>query len=163
MLLASKMFCFAQYVVKFAILGSGQECGDLCLSVEQDRAYREPRVPHGDLAARERGQLHACPVGIAVLALLPANLAEFAGRHAVVHHGRSLPFRQSQRTRTQRKFTRCNPELASGKQMSGFVSTVWWLPVRLFGDLCTVRMNVHLALHLHILSGSMSLSTQLTP
>src|SRR5215469_813365 len=80
------MFCFAQYVVKFAILGSSQECGDLRLSVEQDRAYREPRVPHGDLATRQSGQLHACSVGITVLALLPANLAEFAGGHAVVHH-----------------------------------------------------------------------------
>ena len=35
-------------------------------------------------------------------------------------------------------------------------------PVRLFGNLCTKRMNVHLVLHLHNISGSMSLSTQLT-
>src|SRR6516162_4092287 len=79
---------FAQNMVKFAILGSGQECGDLCLSVEQDRAYRETRVPHGDLAARQRGQLHARAVGITVLALLPADLAELAGGHPVVHHDR---------------------------------------------------------------------------
>jgi hypothetical protein len=36
-------------------------------------------------------------------------------------------------------------------------------PVCLFGDLCTKRMNVHLVLHLHNISGNMSPSTQLTP
>ena len=36
-------------------------------------------------------------------------------------------------------------------------------PVRLSGDMCTKRMNVHLVLHLHNISGSMSLGTQLTP
>jgi hypothetical protein len=35
-------------------------------------------------------------------------------------------------------------------------------PVRLSGDLCTKRMNVHLVLHLHNISGNMSLSTHLT-
>jgi hypothetical protein len=35
-------------------------------------------------------------------------------------------------------------------------------PVRLSGDLCTKRMNVHPALHLHNISGNMSPSTQLT-
>jgi len=35
--------------------------------------------------------------------------------------------------------------------------------LRLLGDLCTKRMNVHLVLHLHNISGNMSLSTQLTP
>ena len=35
-------------------------------------------------------------------------------------------------------------------------------PVRLYGDLCTKRMNVHLVLHLHNISGNMSLSTQLS-
>ena len=34
-------------------------------------------------------------------------------------------------------------------------------PVCLYGDLCTVRMNVHLVLHLHNISGSMSVSTRL--
>jgi hypothetical protein len=29
-------------------------------------------------------------------------------------------------------------------------------PVRLYGELCTVLMNVHLVLHLHNISGSMS-------
>src|SRR5579864_4011300 len=53
------------------------------------------------------------------------------------------------------KFTRCDLQLASGEQVSGYVSTVCWPPVRLYGDLCTERMNVHLVLHLHILSGSM--------
>src|SRR5579863_4088734 len=92
MLLASKLNRFVQYVIKLAVLGTRQECGDLRLSVEQDRAYRETRVPHGDLAVRQRGQLHACAVGVAVLALLPADVAEFARRHAVVHdHPYSLP------------------------------------------------------------------------
>src|ERR1700726_1578686 len=91
MLLASKLLRFAHYVVKFAILGTCQECGDLRLSVEQDRANREPRVPHGDLAARQRGQLHASPVGITVLALPPANVAEFACRHAVIHNDHPYP------------------------------------------------------------------------
>ena len=35
-------------------------------------------------------------------------------------------------------------------------------PRRLFGDLCTKLMNVHLVLHLHNISGNMSPSTQLT-
>jgi hypothetical protein len=34
-------------------------------------------------------------------------------------------------------------------------------PVCLYGELCTVRMNVHLVLHLHNISGSMSLGTRL--
>src|SRR5438477_536147 len=34
--------------------------------------------------------------------------------------------------------------------------------VCLSGDLCTKRMNVHLVLHLHNISGSMCLSTQIT-
>ena len=42
------------------------------------------------------------------------------------------------------------------------VSPACWPPVSLPGDLCTKRMNVHLVLHLHNISGSMSLSTQLT-
>jgi hypothetical protein len=36
------------------------------------------------------------------------------------------------------------------------VSTVCWPPVRVSGDLCMKLMNVHLALHLHNISGSMS-------
>ena len=35
-------------------------------------------------------------------------------------------------------------------------------PAGLSGDLCTKRMNVHLVLHLHNISGNMSFSTQLT-
>jgi len=35
-------------------------------------------------------------------------------------------------------------------------------PVFLSGDLCTKRMNVHLVLHLHNISGNMWLSTQIT-
>ena len=87
---------------------------------------------------------------------------EFARRHAVIHdHPYPLPTVSTHPD--PGKFTRCNLELASGKQVPGYVSTVWWPPVRLYGDLCTERMNVHLVLHLHILSGSMSLSTLLTP
>src|SRR5271169_2701977 len=121
MLLASKLLRFVQYLVKFAILGTCQECGDLCLSVEQDRANRETRVPHGDLAARQRGQLHTCPVGVTVLALQPANVAEFACRHAVVHRDHPYPLPTISTHSDPREFTRCNAKLASGERMPGYV------------------------------------------
>src|SRR5271170_5272986 len=163
MLLASKLLRFVQYLVKFAILGTGQECGDLRLSVEQDRAYRETRVPHGDLAARQRGHLHACSVGVTVLALPPANVTEFACGHAVVRRDHPYPLPTVSTHSYPLELTRCKQKLASGEQVSELVSTVWWLPVHQCRDLCTERMNVHLVLHLHILSGSMSLSTRFTP
>src|SRR5580693_4647575 len=125
MLLTSKMLRLVQYVVKFAILGSGQECGDLCLSVEQDGTYRKPRVPHGDLAARHRGQLHAGPVGITVLALLPANVAEFARWHAVVHRDHPYPLPTVlTRPGSRAGFTGGDVEFASGEPVPGYVSTV---------------------------------------
>src|SRR5690349_13942366 len=84
LLLASKVIRSARKMVKFPILGSGQECGDLSLSVEQDGASREPGVAHRDLPARQRGQLDALAVRVAVPALLPADISEFCGEHAVV-------------------------------------------------------------------------------
>src|ERR1700722_4355833 len=159
MLLAGKPLRLVQYVVKFAVLGTCQECVDLRLSVEQDRADREPRVPHGDLAARQRGQLHARPVGITVLALLPVDVAQFARWHAVVRRDHRYPLPTPSTHPDPKNITRCYLDLASGKDVPEYVSVVWWSPVRLYGDLCTERMNVHLVLHLHILSGSMSLST----
>src|SRR5580704_1248682 len=107
MLLAGKLLSFAQYVVKFAILGTCQECGDLRLSVEQDRAYRETRVPHRDLAARQRRHLHACPVGVTVLALLPVNITEFACGHAVVRRDHHYPLPTVSTQFYPHKLTRC--------------------------------------------------------
>src|SRR5208282_5163889 len=82
-------------MIKFPILGSCQECGDLCLSVEQDGPGRETGVAHRDLAVRQRGHLDALTVRIAVPALEPANVSEFAGGHAVVRNDHFLsPSRQ---------------------------------------------------------------------
>ena len=84
-------------MIEFAILGSGQECGDLCVSVEQDGTGREPRVAHRDLAAGQRGEFDARSIRVAVPALQPADIAEFGGEHAVVGYGHFIPFRQVQR------------------------------------------------------------------
>ena len=84
-------------MIEFAVLGSGQECGDLRVSVEQNWTGRETRVAHRDLAAGQRGQLDAGAIRVAVPALLPADVAEFGGEHAVVGYGHFIPFRQVQR------------------------------------------------------------------
>src|SRR4029079_10494933 len=84
-------------MVELPILGSGQECGDLCLSVEQDGARRETRVAHRYLTARQRGQFDALPVRVTVPALLPAHLPEFRGEHAVVGNDHVYPLPTGQR------------------------------------------------------------------
>src|SRR6516162_6085870 len=91
LLLAGKVVCRAGQVVELPILGPGQECGDLRLSVEQDGADREPGVAHRDLTGRQRGQLDALPVRVAVPALLPGDLSELRGEHAVVGNDHVYP------------------------------------------------------------------------
>src|SRR5206468_5447563 len=91
LLLTSRMVCSAGYVVELPILGSCQECGDHRLSVEQDGARRETGVAHRDLTGRQRGQFDALPVRVAVPALLPADLSELCGEHAVVGNGHVYP------------------------------------------------------------------------
>src|SRR5579859_6435831 len=56
---------------------------------------RETRVPHGDLTAGQRGQFHARAVGVAVVALSPADVSELSRGHAIVRndHFRSLSAR----------------------------------------------------------------------
>src|SRR5712691_816576 len=91
LLLASKVVRFAGYMFKRPIFGSCQECGDLCLSVEQDGAGREPGVAHRDLSGRQRGQFDALPVRVAVPALLPADVSELRGEHAVIGNDHVYP------------------------------------------------------------------------
>src|ERR1700739_4888535 len=67
-----------------------------------------------------------------------------------------VPFRPDSTTARPAVFTRCSCQshLVSKCLMR---SACLLTPVRLSGELCTVRMNVHLVLHLHNISGSMSL------
>src|SRR6516165_9744954 len=100
-------------MVELPILGACQECGDLRLSVEQDGTAREPGVAHRDLTGRQRGQLDALPVRVAVPALLPADLSKFRGEHAVVGRDHVYPLP----TGCPRPwfFTRCSPQSATGE------------------------------------------------
>ena len=105
LLLVGTVARLAEQVVEFTVLGARQKRVDLRLSVEQDRAGRVPRVPHRDLARRQRGQFHSLPVWVAMPAFLPAHLAEFGGEHAVVRNDHVYPLsrgyaRQAPRVRS---------------------------------------------------------------
>lgn len=53
-------------------------------------------------------------------------------------------------------------QMATDKQGPECVFNWLMLPVRLAGDLCTKLMNVHLVLHMHNISGRVSLGMQLS-
>src|SRR5579862_3349364 len=133
------------------------------MSVEQDGADRETRVAHGELAIRQRGQLDACAVRVAVLALQPVHLPEFFRGHAVIDGGHQYPLPTAPRISGLSGIAPCSLLLAGGERVPRCVSTVCCPPCALSKDLCTERMNVHLVLHLLNISGNMALSTQLTP
>ena len=71
-------------MIELAVLGASQEGLDLRARVDQRRAARETGIPDGDGTLGKSGDLHAGPVGVAVLALLPRNVGQIFGRHAVI-------------------------------------------------------------------------------
>src|SRR5580698_10162988 len=78
------------HVVELAVLGAGQERGDLRLRVDERGTAGEPGIAYRDLAARQVRDLNARAVGVAVLALLPCDVCEPRGTHAAVWLDRVL-------------------------------------------------------------------------
>src|ERR1700749_2233988 len=72
------------HVVELAVLGAGEERGDLRARVDKGGSSGEAGIAHRDLAVRQVSYLNARAVGVAVLALLPSDIGEFRGRYAVV-------------------------------------------------------------------------------
>src|SRR6185437_6931658 len=71
-------------VVELVVLGARQEGGELRLGVHEGRAVGEPRIAHRDLPVRKVRHLDARAVRVAELALLPRDVREIWGGHAVV-------------------------------------------------------------------------------